>query len=97
MRVENDFYMLAGLIGLVMGGVQALSRSMFARLIPPGYAGEFFGFYNMLGKFAAVLGPVMVGWVALASGSARLSILSVSILFVAGALMLARVPERHTG
>jgi len=60
-----DFYVLAMVIGSVQGGIQALSRSYFTRLIPPGRTAEFFGFYNMLGKFAAIIGPVMVGLVGL--------------------------------
>lgn len=94
MQSEWEFYVLAAVIGLVQGGIQALSRALYARLIPADRGGEFFGFYNMLGKFAAVLGPITVGWVAVATGNARLSILSISVLFVAGALVLTRVPER---
>ncbi len=86
-----EFYGIAVSIGLVQGGVQALSRSLYARLIPQDAAAEFFGFYNFLGKFAAVIGPVMMGWVAVATGSTRVSILSVLILFVTGALLLTRV------
>jgi len=82
---------LAGLIGLFQGGIQALSRSLYARLIPIGKEGEFFGFYNMLGKFAAVIGPVLMGWVTLATGSVRLGILSILILFILGALLLTKV------
>ena len=86
-----EFYALAVMIGLVQGGIQSLSRSLYARLVPPDRAGEFFGFYNMLGKFAAVLGPLLVGWVAALSGDSRAGILSVLVLFVAGAVLLARV------
>jgi UMF1 family MFS transporter len=87
-----EFYVLAVTIGLVQGGVQALSRSWYARLIPKDKAAEFFGFYNMLGKAAAVLGPVMVGWVSVATGSHRVAILSLLLLFIAGTLLLLRVP-----
>jgi UMF1 family MFS transporter len=62
-----EFYLLAVFIGLVQGGIQALSRSYYSRLIPPGQSGEFFGFYNMLGKFAVVIGPVLIGLVSLAA------------------------------
>jgi len=62
-----EFYALAGAIGLVQGGIQALSRSYYARLIPAGQAAEFYGFYNMLGKFAAILGPTLMGVVGLAA------------------------------
>ncbi|MDH4260331.1 MAG: MFS transporter, partial [Gammaproteobacteria bacterium] len=94
----GDFYLLAVLIGLVQGGIQSLSRSYFASLVPPGKQGEFFGFYNMMGKFAAVLGPVLVGVTALATGSSRAGILSVIVLFAGGALLLWKSrsqPEAH--
>ena len=65
MTQRFEFYMLAVSIGMVQGGIQALSRSFFTRLIPIGRTAEFFGFYNMLGKFAAIIGPVMVGLVGL--------------------------------
>jgi UMF1 family MFS transporter len=86
-----EFYGLAVMIGLVQGGVQAMSRALFARLIPAEHAGRLFGLYNMMGKFAAILGPVLVGWVALASDSSRLGILSILLLFIAGAILLSRV------
>jgi UMF1 family MFS transporter len=88
-----EFYTLAVVIGLVQGGIQALSRSFYARIIPQSKSGEFFGFYNMMGKFAAVFGPLIMGWVAIATGSPRLSILSVAVLFIAGAILLAMVNE----
>jgi UMF1 family MFS transporter len=91
MTVAWEFYTLAVVIGLVQGGIQALSRSLYARLIPPERAGEFFGFYNMLGKFAAVLGPLLVGWVAATSGDSRFGILSVLVLFLIGAAVLSQV------
>jgi len=86
-----QFYVLAVAIGLVQGGVQALSRSLYARLIPHARAAEFFGFYNMVGKFAAVIGPALVGWVAMLTQSNRLSILSVLVLFLVGAILLLKV------
>jgi UMF1 family MFS transporter len=90
---EREFYMMAVAIGLVQGGIQSLSRSYYARLIPAEKSAEFFGFYNMLGKFAAVIGPLLVGWTAAVTGSSRASILSVIILFVLGALFLYFVPS----
>jgi UMF1 family MFS transporter len=86
-----EFYLLAIAIGLVQGGIQALSRSLYARLIPHDQVAEFFGFYNMLGKFATVLGPLLMGWVGVLTGDTRLSILSISILFVIGAVLLSLV------
>lgn len=91
MTNKNHFFILAAMIGLFQGGIQALSRSLFSRLIPRGKEAEFFGFYNMLGKFAAVIGPVMMGWVTLATGNVRLGILSILILFISGAYFLSKV------
>lgn len=89
-----EFYGLAVTIGLVQGGVQALSRAQFARLIPPSRNAEFFGFYNMMGKFAVILGPVLVGSVGQATGDPRMGILSLLVLFVAGAVLLLAVDVR---
>lgn len=91
MSAEWEFYGLAVIIGLVQGGVQALSRSFFSQLVPPERAGEFFGFYNMMGKFAAIIGPVLVGAVGWLTGDPRVGILSLLVLFGAGAILLARV------
>ncbi len=86
-----EFYGLAMTIGLVQGGIQSLSRSCYARIIPVDKSAEFFGFYNMLGKFAVVLGPVMMGVVGLISDSPRLALLSIVVLFLAGGWLLSRV------
>ena len=91
LNTEAQFYTLAIVIGLVQGGVQSLSRSLFGRLVPPGKAGEFFGFYNLMGKAAAILGPLITGIVAVTTHDSRLAILSISILFVIGAIFLSRV------
>ena len=90
-----EFYAMAIAIGLVQGGVQSLSRSLFVRIIPNSKAGAFFGFYNMLGKFAAVLGPFLVAIVAKVSGDPRLPILSIIVLFVVGFWFLRRVDVRE--
>ncbi|MFZ1536155.1 MAG: MFS transporter [Chromatiaceae bacterium] len=95
-RVE-EFYLLAVVIGLVQGGIQALSRALFAGFVPRGRAAEFFGFYNMLGKFAAVLGPGLVGVAALVTGDPRLSLLPILVLFLFGAGLLWRVRIPETG
>ena len=90
-----EFYVLAGVVGLVQGGVQAVSRSLYARFVPPAQAGEFFGFFNMLGRFAAIIGPSLVAVTGMLTGSSRLGILSVAIVLIAGLglLTLVRVPE----
>lgn len=92
---EEEFYVLAAIIGLVQGGVQSLSRSLYALIIPRDRAAEFFGFYNMLGKFAAVIGPVLMGWASLLTGSPRSSILAILVLFLAGGALLYFVDERE--
>lgn len=91
MDTSEEFYGLAIFVGLAQGGIQSLSRSFYAKLIPADKAGEFFGFYNMLGKFAAVLGPLMVGWVGVLTGNPRTGLLSLLVLFIAGGLVLSRV------
>lgn len=88
-----QFYVLACMIGLFQGGIQALSRSYFTRFVPSGMEAQFFGFYNMLGKFAAIIGPMLVGVVTLLTGSHRAGILSLVILFLAGGILLHRVDE----
>ena len=93
MQSKNEFYAIAVLIGLVQGGIQALSRSFYSRIIPVQYSAEFFGFYNMIGKFAVVLGPVLISMTALATKDSRLSIVSVAILFIIGGLLLLKVDE----
>jgi MFS transporter, UMF1 family len=93
MKTTTHFYLLAICIGLFQGGIQALSRSFYSRLIPEKQAAEFFGFFNMLGKFAAVIGPGLMGVVTLLTGSNRIGILSILILFIAGGLLLSRVNE----
>ena len=97
MDSATEFYYLAFCIGLAQGGIQALSRSMYARMIPAGRSAEFFGFYNMLGKFAAIIGPVMIGWVGVISGNPRTGILSLLILFVAGGWILMKVKVPASG
>jgi UMF1 family MFS transporter len=89
-RVE-EFYALAVVIGLVQGGVQALSRALFAGFVPDGRTAEFFGFFNMVGKFAAVLGPALVAMAAALTGDSRLSLLPILVLFAIGAGLLWRV------
>jgi len=90
----RGFFILAVVIGLVQGGVQSLSRSYFARLIPEEKGGEYFGFYNMIGKAAAILGPTLMGATALLTDT-RTSILSLLLLFGGGLALLWRVPENR--
>ncbi len=82
---------MAVAIGLVQGGIQSLSRSCYARMVPPGRSAEFFGFYGMIGKFGTIIGPALMGAVGLASGNPRDGILAVAVLFVIGGYFLYRV------
>ncbi len=88
-----DFYFLATAIGLVQGGVQSLSRSMYARFVPKKRSAEFFGFFNMVGKFAAILGPLLMTAVPflIPGANERDSILSLLLLFVIGGWLLWKV------
>lgn len=107
-----EFFGIALAVGLVQGGIQALSRSYYARLVPSGRSAEFFGLYNMMGKFAAIIGPALMGTVGLAARhillkrtpapeaaagiadlATRISIASVLLLFIVGALLLWRAEE----
>jgi UMF1 family MFS transporter len=87
----TQFVILAVLVGLVQGGVQALSRSLFARLTPPSRSGEFFGLFAVFEKFAGILGPAVFAITIRATGSTRPAILSIVVFFVVGALLLLRV------
>ncbi len=102
MTNSYEFYILAGVIGLVQGGVQALSRSFYSRLIPPNQVAEFYGFYNMLGKFAAIIGPLLYGGVGMVARSfgysdiaSRAGIGSIVILFILGGILLYKVDEKQ--
>ena len=87
----THFYIVALLIGCFQGGIQSISRSLFSRIIPEQKSAEFYGFYNMLGKFAAVVGPILVGWITVITGNPRAGILSIVVLFIIGGLLLSRV------
>lgn len=89
-----EFYAIAALVGLVQGGVQSLSRSYYAKLIPAHRAGEFFGFYNLLGKFAALIGPPLFGLFGVWFGDVRYSMLALILMFIAGAIVLMRVESQ---
>ncbi|HPM71080.1 MAG TPA: MFS transporter [Smithellaceae bacterium] len=91
MTQKWHFFTLAACIGLFQGGIQALSRSLFTQIIPANKSAQFFGFFNMLGKFAVVFGPVMMGVITILTENVRYGILSVTVLFVAGGFLLSRV------
>ena len=89
----TDFFILAGLVGLVQGGVQSVSRTIFSRLIPQDKATEFFGFYNLIGKSAVVVGPALVGWMAYIFDNPKAGIISLLLLFIPGIIILFYVPK----
>jgi UMF1 family MFS transporter len=91
MTTEAHFLILAGLVGVVQGGTQALSRSLFASLIPRAKSGEFFGFFAVVEKFAGIFGPAMFAAINFATGSSRGAILGVIAFFLVGGLLLAMV------
>ena len=93
MDTAQEFFIVAGIIGLVQGGVQAISRSYFSNLIPQEKAAEFFGFYNFIGKSSVFLGPFMVSGIALLTGSPSFGILSLLILFIPGLILLWKIPD----
>lgn len=94
MKTTPHFYLLAGAVGLVQGGTQALSRSLFSSMIPKGKSAEFFSFFSISEKFAGILGPLVFAVVSQLAGGSRLGILSIIFFFIVGALLLLFVdPE----
>ncbi|MBI2179933.1 MAG: MFS transporter [Deltaproteobacteria bacterium] len=89
------FYLLAVVVGLVQGGTQALSRSLFTSMVPKTQSAEFFGFFSTGEKLAGIIGPALFGLVGQLTGSSRWGIISVVFLFVAGALLLWQVDEEE--
>ena len=93
----SGFYLLVVLIALVQGGLQAQSRAFYAKLVPPSHAAQFFGIYNMLGKFAVVLGPLLFGATTHISDNPRLGLMSLIVMLLLGLIVfLARVPRKLT-
>lgn len=87
------FWILAMAVGSAQGGIQAISRSFFGKMVPKESANEFFGFYNIFGKFAAIIGPFLVAIITQATGETRNGILSLIVLFVIGFFALGKVKE----
>lgn len=83
-KTEADFWILAFLVGTSQGGIQGISRSYFAKIIPKENSNEYFGFYNIFGKFAAILGPFLLGYITQITGDVRNGVLSLIVLFVIG-------------
>jgi MFS transporter, UMF1 family len=96
LKTTMDFWILAMLVATSQGGSQALSRAYFAKLVPKEKSNEFFGFYNIFGKFASIMGPLLVGVTAQVTGNTNSGVFSLVILFIVGLVVLARVPEPKT-
>lgn len=96
MFADWNFLVLAALVGTVQGGVQAMSRSLFAQMVPKEKSGEFFGFFSIFEKFAAILGPLLMSLVALITSNVRYSVLAVIPLFILGGLFLMKVKTPDT-
>ena len=88
-----EFWILAILVGLFQGGIQALSRSYFGKIIPKENANEYYGFFDIFGRYASVMGTLLVGVITAATGSANLGVLSIGILLVVGLVLLLRLPD----
>ncbi len=93
MTAAWQFYLLAVVIGIVQGGIQALTRSLFARMIPVEKSGEYFGFFNLIGKFASILGPLIVALGSQITGSNQKGLLGLLFLFVIGGALFLKVKE----
>jgi UMF1 family MFS transporter len=91
MKTAMDFVVLSAIVGLILGGSQALSRSLYARFVPVAQSAEFFGFYAISTKFGAILGPLLFGSLADLTGNLRVSVLSVAVFFLLGLCLLAGV------
>ncbi|NBD36060.1 MAG: MFS transporter, partial [Chloroflexi bacterium] len=88
-----QFWALAFGVGMVQGGTQALSRSLYSQMAPKARSAEFFGFYDISSKFAGIVGPLLFGIISQLTGESRLSILAVMLFFIGGILLLTRVDE----
>jgi UMF1 family MFS transporter len=90
-RTTVQFFVMAALVALVMGGTQALSRSLFSQMIPPGREAEYFSLYEISDKGTSWLAPLIFGLALQMTGNYRLAILSLLVFFIAGLLVLLRV------
>lgn len=93
LRSALEFWILAVCVGLFQGGIQALSRSEFGKLIPKEHANEYYGFFDIFGKYAAVMGTFLVSIFAQVTGNPSMGVLSIALLFVVGFILLAKMPK----
>ena len=95
LRSAVEFWVLAICVGMFQGGIQALSRSEFGKLIPKDNANEYYGFFDIFGKYAAVMGTFLVSVFTQLTGSSSWGVLSIAVLFLVGFALLARMPEKE--
>jgi UMF1 family MFS transporter len=94
MTTAAEFFGLGVVVGIVLGGSQALSRSFYGSMVPEEASAEFFGFYTVFSKFSAIWGPAVFGVISQLAGTPRMAILSLVFFFISGLLLLAFVDER---
>lgn len=94
LREAFEFWILAICVGLFQGGIQALSRSEFGKLIPKEHANEYYGFFDIFGKYAAIMGTLLVSVFTQLTGNSSIGVLSIAVLFVAGFVLLWKMPEK---
>ena len=93
LKTAVEFWILAILVGLFQGGIQALSRSYFGKIIPKEHSNEYYGFFDIFGRYASVMGTFLVSVITALTGDASLGVLSIGILLVAGLVMLLTLPD----
>lgn len=96
MTTSLEFWILGVMVALILGGTQALSRSLYARLIPEGQSAQFFGYFTVFEKLSAIWGPILFAFIRQASGTSRFSVLAVSVFFLVGGSLLFFVREDNT-
>ena len=93
LKTATEFWILAILVGLFQGGIQALSRSYFGKLVPKEHSNEYYGFFDIFGRYASVMGTFLVSVITAATGSANLGVLSIGVLLVVGLVLLLTLPD----
>ena len=96
LKTATEFWILAILVGLFQGGIQALSRSYFGKLVPKERSNEYYGFFDIFGRYASVMGTFLVSVITAATGSANLGVLSIGILLVVGLVLLLTLPDARS-
>ena len=96
LKTATEFWILAILVGLFQGGIQALSRSYYGKLVPKEHSNEYYGFFDIFGRYASVMGTFLVSVITAATGSANLGVLSIGVLLVVGLVLLLTLPDARS-